>query len=88
MDNKEKIKRLHRIQGLLDKAHQNKTEARLNMEAADADIKLFTPWVQELREGVCGYCSGTGKLRHFIAQDEVHFEKCHECNGTGLERKG
>lgn len=31
----------------------------------------------------CGNCDGQGELRHFIAQDEVNFEKCPKCNGVG-----
>jgi NAD-dependent SIR2 family protein deacetylase len=79
------ITRYHYVLGILGNKRNELSTMRHRMDNLRKEISFLSEWSSVLGDGMCQSCNGFGKIRHFLAQDEVEMRRCAKCGGTGLK---
>lgn len=75
-----------RLKYLLNKKEEIEEEIDnldIKKQEKQKELNFLNSWINEFK--ICSNCKGKGGVHKSYAQDDVRFERCEKCNGTGLK---
>lgn len=75
----------HYVKRQIQDTQAKASDAKRILDWAENEIKFLTAWHDELAKDICASCSGYGKIREWLAQDESQLITCVRCNGRGVK---
>ena len=58
-----------------------------HIRQCEAQLEMIEIWRSDAGRSVCQDCNGSGHIRVYTAQDEVHSERCSSCGGSGKPKE-